>query len=58
MISNNNRKEYKHCCFFMAAVEEVNSMHDQMITFYQFIQVMNFYLFNPHRTVFFLNIQQ
>lgn len=42
----------------MAAVEEVNSMHDQMITFYQFIQVMNFYLFNPHRTVFFLNIQQ
>lgn len=32
----------------MAVVKLVNSIHGQMITFYQFIQLMSFYIFNPH----------
>lgn len=27
----------KHCYFFMAVVELVNSIYGQMITFYQFV---------------------
>ena len=32
----------------MTVVESVKSIHGQMITFYQFIQTMSFYIFNPH----------
>lgn len=43
----------KHWHSFMAVAELVNIIHGQMITFYQFIQLMSFYTSKPHIQIYF-----